>query len=176
MAAKEILCRIILGLCILTLPSQAISADRSKLNGFGQFQFGMFERALRSSVEISRVTNEDEGRRLYAKKMTRIAGNNYEMSFLLKSGRLDRINLMREFQASDTSCTNAFNSEFGKISVRYGRSDFEPERSIHARLAATTYAPFTFEDGATIKLGSFYLSKKCSLSVVYSRGEEGQSF
>jgi len=150
--------------------------DRQSLQGFQQYRFGMSEQKIRTTTQINDSSSEEGNVRLKAADTTQVDGAAYQLSFLLKDGKLYRVNLLRESSARVPNCDGLFERIFGLVRAKYGAPDKEPEVTNVSGISQLSSARFTFRDGGIINTSTLYLKQKCTVSVAYTAGMKGGLF
>jgi len=156
--------------------SSALAADRVSLPGFQKYLFATTEADLRKAVPIVKSEQEDDGTRLTASAPVTIDNVSYQLSFVIKSGRLYRVNLMNDSMKSVFDCDLAFNRAFALLKAKYGDPDTPPERKNFNNISVVNQAHFTFQDGSNIAVSSVTMTGECMTGAAYTAGNGGSSF
>lgn len=101
-----------------------------------------------------------------------VNGLQYEISFLLQSGALHSINLLRKEQTSEAGCDSSFDRVLGLLQT-------DTARQISRQTVRTcgsdnfTNGEIYVRDGGQIATLTNYLSRECLVSVSYTAGGRG---
>lgn len=159
---------------LLALFTESVSAQG--IDGFQDFKVGMTVSQVEKIASISPSSREEKGQWFRNANEVEIIGEFYTQEFLFNvENLLVQVNVYREFEAIDVSCTNEFEESFGAIRATYGEPDEPAERKIFGGVAAMTSVRFSRSDGSRVILMTNFLDK-CLVHVAYVGAAGGASF
>lgn len=144
------------------------AVDR-KLDGWGDFKFGMSAEKARSIAGENAKFSDG-----YFSFDTTINEDQYRVNVLHRTGSVHEISLNeKEKHSRAVDCSVAWDKTFGFIKEKYGNPDSEP-KIIHNRFVFQVNALFSFVNNARIS-ASVYLSEgiPCYMRIAYIGPKKG---
>ena len=138
----------------LTITSPLLqAAERKSLHGYADIPFGISESDLAKLRAIENRTQNAEGDTLLIQAdRIEIIDIEFEVRYVMKSGKLTEIALIHEEERKEnqsTKCDSQFYAIFGAVSARYGPPDGEPQER-HTPISTFYKVLFSFQDASKV--------------------------